>query len=366
MPAAPPSRMIGPRREFKARPSENSRDSRVKSSIIVLSSFAGSGGSPCPIRTLSTAHCVIFSSFSSSIPRKVCFQAGSHRATSCIQVRLLAALARCLAVLPRLSFEITNGACDANWCDFWVEKMSGDVPRVRKHDTLLLSIAVALGVIVLLAASEYWIPRWLHSGPGESGSFFSSNDSSAALSAPSGNATQIRPGENSDPSAGDRNGRNSALKSLGCPSNDPYCWKHKARPATRKKPSGNSVARSEAPESPAPDPREGATTPDTRATEQNVRAAEEATAHMIELEREELDRLSVRARTASDRIDAAQRQQPIAGQQREDLAFSQQRLHTDLNQADAALRAADVQKAQIYLDLAKGELDKISKLLARS
>jgi hypothetical protein len=87
---------------------------------------------------------------------------------------------------------------------------------------------------------------------------------------------------------------------------------------------------------------------------------------MIELEREELDRLSVRARTASDRIDAAQRQQPIAGQQREDLAFSQQRLHTDLNQADAALRAADVQKAQIYLDLAKGELDKISKLLARS
>lgn len=86
---------------------------------------------------------------------------------------------------------------------------------------------------------------------------------------------------------------------------------------------------------------------------------------MIELEREELDRLSVRARTASDRIDAVQRQ-PIAGQQREDLAFSQQRLHSDLNQADAALRAADVQKAKIYLDLAKGELDKISKLLARS
>ena len=97
-----------------------------------------------------------------------------------------------------------------------------------------------------------------------------------------------------------------------------------------------------------------------------MRSAEETTAHLIELEREEFDRLSNRARAANDRIDAAQKQQPIAGQQREDLAFSQQRLQTDLSQADTALKAANVQKAQIYLDLAKGELDKISKLLARS
>ncbi len=41
----------------------------------------------------------------------------------------------------------------------------------------MLSILVALGVMVLLASAEYAIPRWLHPGPGESGSFFSSNDS---------------------------------------------------------------------------------------------------------------------------------------------------------------------------------------------
>jgi hypothetical protein len=277
-----------------------------------------------------------------------------------IQVRLLAALSRCLALLPRLSFEATKGARDRNWCGFLVEKMSGDASRARKHDTLLLSIAVAFGVIVLLAASEYWVPRWLHSGPGESGSFFSS--------APSVNARQITPGGNSDPSAA-RDGRNPdspALKSLGCPSRDPYCWEHKARPATRK-PSRNSVAKSESPSSPpSVDSHRSVTKPDASPNEENVRSAEEATAHLIELEREEFDRLSSRARAASDRIDAMQKQQPVAGQQREDLAFSQQRLHTDLNQADAALKAADVQKAQIYLDLAKGELDKISKLLARS
>jgi len=63
-----------------------------------------------------------------------------------------------------------------------------------------------------------------------------------------------------------------------------------------------------------------------------------------------------------DRIEAAQRQQPVP---REDLAFSQQRFQNDLNQADAALKTADVQKAKIYLDLAKGELEAIAKLLGR-
>jgi hypothetical protein len=36
-----------------------------------------------------------------------------------------------------------------------------------------------------------------------------------------------------------------------------------------------------------------------------------------------------------------------------------------LSQADAALKAADVQKAKIYLDLAKGELEALAKLLGR-
>ena len=63
-----------------------------------------------------------------------------------------------------------------------------------------------------------------------------------------------------------------------------------------------------------------------------------------------------------DRIEAAQGQLHAP---REDLAFSQQRFQNDLNQADAALKTADVQKAKIYLDLAKGELEAIAKLLGR-
>jgi len=63
-----------------------------------------------------------------------------------------------------------------------------------------------------------------------------------------------------------------------------------------------------------------------------------------------------------DRIEAAQKRQPAP---REDLAFSQQRFQNDLSQADAALKAADVQKAKIYLDLAKGELEALAKLLGR-
>ncbi len=65
-----------------------------------------------------------------------------------------------------------------------------------------------------------------------------------------------------------------------------------------------------------------------------------------------------------DRIEAAQRQQPVP---REDLAFSQQRFQNDLNQADAALKRPPMfQKGEkFYLDLAKGELEAIAKLLGR-
>jgi hypothetical protein len=96
-----------------------------------------------------------------------------------------------------------------------------------------------------------------------------------------------------------------------------------------------------------------------------LRATEDATAHLVALEREELDRLSDRVRAMKDRVEAAQKRQPAQAPQREDLAFSQQRVQNDLNQADAALKSADVQKAKIYLDLAKGELEKIAKLLGR-
>jgi hypothetical protein len=99
-----------------------------------------------------------------------------------------------------------------------------------------------------------------------------------------------------------------------------------------------------------------------RAAEEKLRATEDTTAHLIALEREERDRLIDRARAMKDRIEAAQKRQPAP---REDLAFSQQRFQNDLSQADAALKAADVQKAKIYLDLAKGELEALAKLLGR-
>jgi hypothetical protein len=215
----------------------------------------------------------------------------------------------------------------------------------------MLSILVALGVMVLLASAEYAIPRWLHPGPGDSGSFFSSNSS-----APS--AAASRPAPETKPELGSGSGviHNNARSS-------------KKHIPTRKS-SADAGASSQA--SPPSDPQVAAESQDAtqpsrspeeeRAAEEKLRATEDTTAHLIALEREERDRLLDRARAMKDRIEAAQKRQPAP---REDLAFSQQRFQNDLSQADAALKAADVQKAKIYLDLAKGELEALAKLLGR-
>jgi cytoskeletal protein RodZ len=233
-----------------------------------------------------------------------------------------------------------------------MQKMSGDSTQTGRVSTLALCILVALSVIAVLAAAEYAIPRWLHSGPGDSGSFFSSNSSAQGPSAPtSGLAPSIRPEPNSNSTADRYNSRSA-----------------KKNPSARK-PAAHVSA--DPPSSPTnsqvpPDPQDAAQPqPSARAAEEKVRATEDATAHLVALEREELDRLSDRVRAMKDRIEATQKQLPTSGPQREDLAFSHQRVQNDLNQADAALKAADVQKAKIYLDLAKGELEKIAKLLGR-
>ena len=246
----------------------------------------------------------------------------------------------------------------------------------------MLSILVALGVIALLAGAEYAIPRWLHSGPGDSGSFFSSNSfsSNSPPSGPSAPASRpapsVKPGPGSDPATVQGNRRSvnpkfPSLKSLPCPKGDARCWDRKKRTAANRPSANPGVGSQASPSDPevssAP---QDATQPsrsgeNTRATEEKLRATEDATAHLVALEREERDRLSDRARAMSERVEAAQKQQPAPGQQREDLAFSQQRLQNDLKQADAALKTADVQKAKVYLDLAKGELEKIAKLLGR-
>jgi hypothetical protein len=236
-----------------------------------------------------------------------------------------------------------------------MQKMSGDSTQTGRVSTVALSILVALAVIAVLAAAEYIIPRWLHSGPGDSGSFFSSNSSAPGPSASTSRpAPSIRLEPNSN-SAADRYSGRSAKKNPSA---------HKPGAHVSADPP-SSPPNSQVP----PDPQD-ATQPlrsgeTGRAAEENLRATEDATAHLVALEREEFDRLSDRVRAMNDRIEAAQKQQPATGPQREDLAFSQQRVQNDLNQAGAALKAADVQKAKIYLDLAKGELEKIAKLLGR-
>jgi hypothetical protein len=234
-----------------------------------------------------------------------------------------------------------------------VQKMLRGGTQTGTVSTLTLSILVALGVMVLLAFAEYAIPRWLHSGPGESGSFFSSTDPNPSTSsAASRPAQSINPGLGSGSTAHNGNG-GLAKKS-----------------APVRKSSGPSGANSQASlpsDTQAVAEPQDATQPSrseesARAAEENLRATEDATAHLVSLEREELDRLVDRARAMKDRVEAAQRQQPTP---REDPSFSQQRFQNDLNQADAALKTADVQKAKIYLDLAKGELEKIGQILGR-
>ena len=217
----------------------------------------------------------------------------------------------------------------------------------------MLSVLVALGVMALLASAEYAIPRWLHPGPGESGSFFSSNDSAPTpSSAASRPAPSIKPGASSE---------SSAVHDI-----DGAAKKHPPARKASLPPRPNSQASMPADHHVAAEgqdpPQPSRSAQGARADEQRVRAAEDATAHLVALEREELDRLFDRARAMKDRIEAAQRQQTTP---REDLAFSQQRFQNDLNQADSALKAADVQKAKVYLDLAKGELETIAKLLGR-
>ena len=215
--------------------------------------------------------------------------------------------------------------------------------------TFALSVLVAVAVIALLACAEYAIPRWLHPGPGDSGSFFSSNSS-----APS--AAASRPGPPIKPESGSAAVHNDARSAK------------KHIPARKSSADGGANSPAPAPSDPqVSSERQDAAQPsrspeEERAAEEKLRATEEATAHLVALEREERDRLLDRARAMKDRIEAAQRQQPVP---REDLAFSQQRFQNDLNQADAALKTADVQKAKIYLDLAKGELEAIAKLLGR-
>lgn len=84
------------------------------------------------------------------------------------------------------------------------------------------------------------------------------------------------------------------------------------------------------------------------------------------MEHEELDELSSNASDVSARVAALQKLQEAQGQQPpREIAASQQRMQHDIALADSALRKADVQNAQKYMDLANAELAKLKKFLGQ-
>jgi hypothetical protein len=68
----------------------------------------------------------------------------------------------------------------------------------------------------------------------------------------------------------------------------------------------------------------------------------------------------------SVRVAALQKLQEAQGQQpRSDVAASQQRMQHDIALAESALRKADVQNAQNYMDQANSEIAKLKKFLGQ-
>jgi hypothetical protein len=87
---------------------------------------------------------------------------------------------------------------------------------------------------------------------------------------------------------------------------------------------------------------------------------------MAALEHEELDELNTNAKAINVRVGALQKLQEAQGQQpSKDIAASQQRMQRDIALADSALRRADVQNAQKYMDQANAEMAKLKKYLGQ-
>jgi serine/threonine protein kinase len=105
---------------------------------------------------------------------------------------------------------------------------------------------------------------------------------------------------------------------------------------------------------------------DPRAAEKAARDTADKVAQLAALEREELDELSSDAKGVSVRVAALQKLQEAQGQQpRSDVAASQQRMLHDIALAESALRKADVQNAQNYMDQANSEIAKLKKFLGQ-
>jgi eukaryotic-like serine/threonine-protein kinase len=149
-------------------------------------------------------------------------------------------------------------------------------------------------------------------------------------------------------------GKSSALAALKSPA---------TAPGPPQNPSPQQpVPRQITPQQPAP--QQPSTPQDSRAAEQAARATEDQVARLAALEHEELDELTGDAKAVNKRVAALQKLQAAQGQQPSpDVAVSQQRMQHDIDMADSALRKADVQSAQRYMDQANVELAKLKKFI---
>jgi hypothetical protein len=87
---------------------------------------------------------------------------------------------------------------------------------------------------------------------------------------------------------------------------------------------------------------------------------------MAALEHEELDELNTNAKAITVRVAALQKLQEAQGKQPPPyVAAAQQRMQRDIALADSALRRADVQNAQRYMDQANAEMAKLKKYLGQ-
>jgi eukaryotic-like serine/threonine-protein kinase len=194
------------------------------------------------------------------------------------------------------------------------------------------------------------------------------------------------PAQSDTQSVPDADAGAAALKALPCQPSDSRCWSKlpdgtpgklsalaAIKPHTAVQPSVQNPSmqaqgmpqQSVPQQQTAPQPQQPAQQ-DPRAAEQAARETADKVAQLAALEREELDEVSSDAKAVSLRVAALQKLQEAQGQQpRSDVAASQQRMQHDIALAESALRKADVQNAQNYMDQANSEIAKLKKFLGQ-
>jgi serine/threonine-protein kinase len=205
---------------------------------------------------------------------------------------------------------------------------------------------------------------------------------------PAGRATSIpassEPAQSDTQSAPDSDPGAAALKALPCQPSDSRCWSklpdgtpgklsalaaikpHAAvQPSVQNPSTPQATPQQSVPQQTAPQPQQPVQQ-DPRAAEKAARDTADKVAQLAALEREELDELSSDAKAVNLRVAALQKLQEAQGQQpRSEIAASQERMQRAITLAESALRKADVQNAQNYMDQANAEIAKLKKFLGQ-